>query len=42
MDSEDLIIMLLLLITLNSKYYNSNAEIQDTEESPEKEYGIIL
>lgn len=42
MDSEDLIIMLLLLITLNSKYYNSNAEIQDTEEVPEKEYGIIL
>ena len=42
MDSEDLIIMLLILITLNSKYYNSNAEIQDTEEAPEKEYGVIL
>lgn len=36
MDAEDLIIMLLLLITLNSKDYNS------TEETPEKEYGIIL
>ena len=42
MDSEDLIIMLLLLITLNSKDYNSNAEIQETEEAPEEEYGIIL
>ena len=42
MDSEDLIIMLLILITLNSKDYDSNAEIQDTEEAPEKEYGIIL
>lgn len=42
MDSEDLIIMLLILITLNSKDYNSNAEMQYTEEAPEKEYGIIL
>ena len=42
MDSEDLIIMLLLLITLNSKDYNSDTEMQDTEETPKKEYGIIL
>ena len=42
MDSEDLIIMLLILITLNSKDYNSNTEMQYTEEVPEKEYGIIL
>ena len=40
MDGEDLITMLLLLITLNGN--NSKVENSEADKVTEKEYGIIL
>lgn len=42
MDSEDLITMLLLLLTFNGKDDNSKTIDSDTDKESKKEYGIIL